>query len=168
MPGNVARPNSWPSSQLEIKLSYVVEQAYPRVVALVAGVAFFVVWNDRVIPRTMQDLFAAIIGVGAIAIGFLGTAKAILVTIEDREIIARLRELGYYRRIIDYIMEAISWSFALTVLSSAGLMLTFAETAGGDDWQHRAFLAFWAGTLVGAFLSYLRVVRIFHGILVRD
>jgi hypothetical protein len=142
-----------------------VERLYPVVGAIIAGVAYLVFFRTRTFPPTLHELFAAVISVGAISVGFLATAKTILVSLSDRPVVQKLRDMGYYRWVVDYIIEAINWSFAIAALSAAGLLLQFAPKGADQDQAHMLFLCAWWVALVGASLAYLRVVRILTKIL---
>ena len=142
-----------------------IERRYPIIGAIVAGAVYLVFFRTRAFPSTLHELFAAVISVGAIAVGFLATAKTILVSLSDRAVVEKLRDLGYYRWVVDYIIEAINWSFAIAALSAAGLLLQFAPKGSDQDRVHVLFLCAWWVALVGAGLAYLRVVRILTKIL---
>jgi hypothetical protein len=142
-----------------------LERLYPLIGALATGVVFVLFLRSRSFPSTLPDLFAAVISVGAIAIGFLATAKTILISLNDRPVIQKLRTTGYYRWVVGYILEAINWSFAMTLMSAAGLLMTFAPAGQEQDLWHGLFLAVWATSLAGAALSYFRVVRVLSKVL---
>jgi hypothetical protein len=129
------------------------------------AIAYGLFLRRHAFPPTLHDLFTAVISVSAIAVGFLATAKTILLALEERPIIVSLKQSGYYKWLIAYILEAIYWSFALAGVSAAGLLLTFAKRGAAQDWEHAFFLAIWAFLLAGAGLSYFRVVRVLSKIL---
>jgi hypothetical protein len=141
------------------------ERSYPIMGAAIVGVVYVVFFRTHAFPSTLHDLFAAVISVGAISVGFLATAKTILISLNDRPVIKKLRESGYYRWLVEYIVEAINWSFAVAALSAGGLLLRFAKEGTDQSWEHALFLTIWWFGLAGAGLAYFRVVRVLGKVL---
>jgi hypothetical protein len=105
-----------------------------------------------------------VVSVGGISLGFLMTAKSILISVDDRPIVQRIKEAKLYKRIIGYMKSAIFWSFALTILSAIALVFDFKNHATWDR-AHVWGTALWLAVATAAVLSYIRVSRIWYTIL---
>jgi len=138
------------------------ERWYPRIAGLAGGTIFFFLAHEfPVKAENAPNLFSAIISVAAISVGFLATASSILLSIEQKPIIVKLKEVGTYPKLIDYLFEAVGWSLALAVVSISCFL---ADLKSPDSW-HRWLFAFWVGVIVGAGTSFFRVVHNFTKIL---
>jgi hypothetical protein len=143
-------------------MSLSTEQAYPYLAGIAAGILYFFVGKMCSIPDTLHQLFAAVISIAAIAVGFLATAKALLITIsEDRPLIQKLNAIGYYDRFHHYLDAGIGWSFALSIFSAVGLLISFKS----EELWHFALLSAWVGLATTTILLYVRVVRILNRLL---
>src|SRR5438132_14366013 len=79
----------------ENNMGALTERRYPLAAGLVAGaVYYFVAPEFPVKPENAASLFSAIISVAAIAVGFLATASSILLSIDRKPIIFKLKEVG--------------------------------------------------------------------------
>jgi hypothetical protein len=140
-----------------------VEQWYPCAGGLVGGALFLYCqrhfqWQY---PQTMPSLFSAIIGVSAIAVGFLGTTQSILVGMDGKETLQRLRESGHLAPIMDYLLVAIHCSFWLAGISALGML---ADSASAK-WWYMPLCSVWMGFLISSALAYYRIIRLFASIL---
>lgn len=99
-----------------------VERSYPAIFGVLAGAGYYLVFKDRALPSSFNELMAAVISVAAIAVGFLATAKSILISIENTEIIKKMKGVKYYDHLLDYMMFATWTSFILAALSIFFLM----------------------------------------------
>lgn len=144
----------------------IVERWYPAVLALAAAIIYYRIpaLSGYVLPDTIPSLLSAIITVAGVAIGFLITAKSILISIDDRPIVERLKAAGIYKDVITYIRSAIRWSFLLTILSCIALLFRYGTETEWDR-NHAIGTAIWIWSAVGALLSYLRISRIWYTIL---
>lgn len=146
-----------------------IERWYPLALGIIAAILYrFTPASEYQPPETLSALMAAVVSVGGIFVGFLATAKSILVSIDDKEIVKKLKKARYYRAVIAYIRLAILWSFALTIYSAAALLVDFKGTqATPFQWQpwHATLFSVWIFLLVGSIASYYRVAQIFYGVL---
>ena len=144
-------------------MSNRVEKNYPWVGGLVAGGLGFYFLNGRPLPADLNDLLSAIINVSAIAVGFLATAKSILISIQGSRIIRQFKSGGgaRYAQLIDYLMTAIYSCFALAALSTIGLLIDLKAQAIGQTLA----VSIWMMCLVYAGLTCQRVIAIFTEIL---
>jgi hypothetical protein len=139
----------------------VTERRYPLIAGLAAGIAFFFLAPSfPVAADAAPSLFSAVISVAAIAVGFLATAKSILLSIENKPIIADLKAHGRYSTLIDYLMCATKWSFFLAVMS----ITCFLADLKTPYW-HRWLFAFWVFAMFSTGASCFRVIHIFGKIL---
>jgi len=138
------------------------EQWYPLLGGVtITAVLFYVVSDFPVTAEAAPSLFSAIVSISAITVGFLATAKSILVSIDDKPIIANLKRLGMYDRLITYLLSAIYWSFALAVVSS----VCFIVDLKNPVWWHPWLLFLWLFVLVTAGFTCFRVIHLFGKIL---
>ncbi len=139
------------------------ERWYPYALSAVAGIAacYYISAYQVLLPSTTKDLFQAVINISAIAVGFLATAKSILLSIDQRRAIRFLKQAGGYSDLVKYLMEAVQWCFLTTIFSAAWLLLNENYSS---DWYLYGF-AIWFALAVLAALSCFRVIRLFSLIL---
>lgn len=147
-----------------------LERFYPIVCGIIAAAAYMLIpaARDYRMPESISALMAAVVSVGGISVGFLATAKSILVSIDDREIIKKLKQSGYYRRIVGYLRAAIRWSFWLTLWSAAALVVDLKGQPNQPiEWTiwHAAGFGVWVLLAVTATLAYYRVISIFYAVM---
>ena len=97
------------------------------------------------------SFLGAVISLSAILIGFLVTAKTLLVSVHDRRLMRDLRLSGYQPRIMRAIRLAVWWHFPLLILSVGGFFLCTDAKAATPQW--RALLALIMGLMAGALWS---------------
>jgi hypothetical protein len=137
------------------------ERWYPLGGGLVAGLSVFLFRESLYLPETLKELFPVVISISAIAVGFLATAKSILLSIEDRPVIRHLKELGGYDDLVRYLLTAVNWSLIASLVSSIFLLFLHEK----DTWWYRDGFAGWAFVTVAAMLMCYRVLRLFAKIL---
>lgn len=144
----------------------IVENCYPLVGGLAVGGVYLSVGSlrDYVMPDTISNLLAAVVSVGGIAVGFLATAKSILIAVDDRPIVERMKEAKIYRRVLRYFRAAIFWSFLLTVVSVVALFFDYKGLKQWD-WPHAIGTSVWLAVAAASVLAYHRIARIWYGIL---
>lgn len=139
------------------------ERCYPEIggafSALALGVLLWLGWVD--IPGTAKDLLQAVLNVSAIAIGFLATAKSILVSLEGKEAIDRVKEFGNYDTLLEYMASAINVSFVVAIVSAFGLLCDFSEPR---PW-HLPLAVTWVFFAVMGTLSCHRIIGLFGRLL---
>lgn len=137
------------------------ERWYPLGGGIVAGISVFLFRDFIYLPETLKELFPVVISISAIAVGFLATAKSILLSLEDRPVIRHLKELGGYNDLIQYLLTAVNWSLIASVVSAVFLLLLPKR----ETWWYVDSFAIWAFVTVTAVLTCYRVIRIFSRIL---
>lgn len=139
-----------------------VERVYPLVTCFVAGVVYYTLAPEFPVKAdAAPSLFSAIISVAAIGVGFLATANSIILSIDNRQIIKDLKDVGYYSRLIDYLLAAVAWSSLLAILS---IVCFLADLKAPESW-HRWMFTIWVGLMFGAGFACVRIVSVFAKIL---
>jgi len=113
------------------------------------------------LPLTIKDVLTAMTSISSIIVAFLAAVQAILFTINQEQVIKNLKQAGVYKKLINYLMDAIHWSIFLAVISSAGLILDFSVP---QKWYSYAFCA-WGFILTTSILSCYRIIMLFNKIL---
>ena len=139
----------------------IIERWYPRVIGFLFALTYLIFFRDWQIPDSAQNLLLAIVSISAISVGFLATTKSILISIDQKRIIEQLRRVGYYQILVNYIMGAVRWSFALSILSAICLLMDWKQMT---PWN-QVVLAVWLFVLATALLSCYRVIHIFGKLL---
>lgn len=70
------------------------ERWYPYGFGFVVGCGLFLLRGTICLPDTLKELFPVVISISAIAVGFLATAKSILLSLEERPVVRHLRQMG--------------------------------------------------------------------------
>lgn len=149
--------------------SLKAEQWSARICGGLACLLYWIFFSDRPFPQSIVQLLSAVLTISAIAIGFMGTAKSILVSIRDRDIVEQLKETkpygeigpSYYDIILDYILAGTIWSFALAVVSTIAMLVDFQYPQG---WVI-ALVYVWFFSMGGTLVACARVIYILSGIL---
>lgn len=154
----------------------------PLLLGLIGAVAYHFLYRRLPPASSVTDLLSALINVGGIAIGFLLTAKSILLTIPHTEVWKQLRSGGYDLRIEDKMNSAMWLSFGVVLFSVAGLFLdgdAFAQSnptsMGTAAAAHKRalsdpvliYFSIWFGLAVAASAAVYRVILSFTNIVRR-
>lgn len=142
-------------------MALLFEKWYPITTAALAGAFYLLFLRDRGVPETLHEVFGAAVNVSAIAVGFLATAKSILISLDDKRVITHLKQTGKYSVFVNYLLRATQYSFALALLSGCALAVRLSSSR---PWQVYVFAA-WLFFLVASLLSYYRVIHVFAKIL---
>jgi hypothetical protein len=127
------------------------ERWWPYVGALV----LFGVWLyfGRPFPRNPEGLMGASGTVAVVFVGFLGTAKAIVLSISNSPVYKRLKETGYSRVLFSYLYESIFSGIVFLVISVLGFFLPERES-------HDFFAALWVLAGAATILLYIRTTNL--------
>ena len=137
-----------------------VEKWYPVVLGGVATGSYFALRPYVSLPPSTKELFTAIMTISSIAVGFLMTAKSILLTLNNRAV-RFLKDKSKYGTLIDYMITAVNWSFLCAVVTAFLLLIDCAKP---PVWLPCVF-APWVFVTVTCAASCYRVVRIFSSVL---
>ncbi len=87
--------------------------------------------------------------VAAVLVGFLGTAKAIVLSISNSRVFKTLKDSGYSNVLFTYLFEAIAAGILFLVVSTIGFFLAANE-------KHAFFGFFWVLLGTASLLLYTR------------
>ncbi|THK35142.1 hypothetical protein EHS39_26125 [Ensifer sp. MPMI2T] len=100
-------------------MSLALEKTWPYALSgLVAAIWWL--YLDKPFPSNAGDLLGATGNVSAVLVGFLITAKAIVLSLTNTPVFTRLAETGYNKVFFNYIYEAEVAGILLLVCSIAG------------------------------------------------
>lgn len=144
-----------------------VEKSFPWVLAAIGAGAYFFFCSHYLIPRVSKDILTVVVSIAAIAVGFLATAKSILISIDHRDIIRQLKAKKVYDRIVNYLLTATYASAFVSVISAAILLWDFGDPVATNPptWASRVIVSVWLFAVVFAFLATMRVIHIFGKLL---
>lgn len=126
-----------------------------------AFAAFYLGWGSAINIQKMPPLFTVVVTVAAISVGFLGTAKAILISISTHKLMRTLKETGQHRRLMDYLLSAMWSALFLVVLSAFYLLVDFRSNALSTT----VLLTLWFGLTGYTLFSNARLIYNFSKIL---
>jgi hypothetical protein len=140
------------------------DQYYPLIGGVIIAFVYLVLFSffpKFTISKGFRDIFIAAITINAISIGFLATAKAILISINQSKIVKWMKETGTYNTIIKYFMDALVLSMLCAVWSMFLLLIDFSNPV-----KYILFcIATWVFLFTASMLSMYRIVAIFSKIL---
>ena len=93
----------------------------------------FTVSNDT------KQLFTAAITISAISVGFIATAKSILISIRGTKVVKWMKDGGTYDQVVNYLMSAVNWCLGVAIVSALALLFDYATV---KVWHGYAFM-FW-------------------------
>lgn len=146
------------------RLGNVWERAYPIAFGLAAAFAFWK-WNPSELDtwRAMERMLNGGISAAAVLAGFQVTALTLLLSVADKPIVMRLRELGFFDRLIGFHWRAIvalfMWLVLSLILLAAQGFIPFLELNTWGDFVRRSAIAL-VGVGVWALCASYRVIRL--------
>jgi len=136
-------------------LRIATERAYPYVVAIAVGlVSFF--WDgwsiltSRQSAKTLDYIFA----VSAVALGFWGTAATLLLAVEEKSFVRKLKKGPHFRLLVGYIFSAITWQAVVMGMTLA--IVAFSESIIQNAYLRRVITACWIAGLTAGILTTFR------------
>lgn len=141
-------------------MSARIEKAYPIIGSLGVAAVVGLLFPATKVPSDLGNVFSGALNIGAIAVGFLATAKSILISMEGRRVVAQLRRTGHYAVIVGYLVDATRGAFLLAVYSIVGLVVQ-PPSIGWGGW----FLVAGVALLAFTGLTSYRVIDIFAEVL---
>lgn len=142
-------------------MGLAVEKYYPLVMGILTAGLSAGYLPHNIQERILRELLNPAINISAIIVGFLATAKSILVSIQDKSIIRKLKTAKLYETTIDYMATGIRASFALALISGLSILID-PKTAA---WWLPHVIGIWVGTTVFTMASVYRVIEILTKIL---
>jgi hypothetical protein len=139
----------------------IFERWYPIICSFLLALLYGALFGETFYSLPIRDVLSSVLSVAGIIIGFVATAMSILFTIEKKQIILQLKDVEYYRMLIDYFASSIRWTFMLMLLSCIGLVGNYNQPA---FWQAAGFNV-WLWVLLTTGFSCYRLLEIFAKIL---
>jgi len=143
----------------------------PVVTGIIVATGIFFMARELPPAATVSNLLSAMINVCGIAVGFLVTAKSILLSLSSSEVMKQLRSGGYHVSIEREMDWAIWLSFAVVVLSVAAMCFDYsrpvappgsAPASGYPPIGPRVLFATWVGVSVASGVACCRVLCTFN------
>lgn len=131
----------------------LIEGAWPYCIALSMACAWWL--SGSPFPRSGDGLLAASGTAAAVLIGFLSTAKAVLLGLSGSPAMKALKTAGFLSLFYRYIFEAIWAATAFLIIVTIGF---FWGDKAGVPW---AYAAVWVGTAALVMCLYTRVTHLF-------
>lgn len=141
------------------RLRLIVERDGPVIVGILAIFTDLRWLHLNIIHQTWTDnLLNRVITAAAIVLTFWGIAVTLLIAMESRQTIVRLKRLGFYVRVVQYFSEGFVASFILLILS-----ILLQPVSGGP--RESLWSASWFGCAIWATLAAVRSYLIFSRLL---
>ena len=148
------------------RVESIIERFVPEAVSLVFGALTYTIlhhgWYELNADTKLTELFGAVVNVCAIAVGFLGTVAAVLISLDGRKAIEAIKAVDLYGSLFGYIIKAVVWSFACAVITT---ILILYQTLKIPSFFHFFVLSAWTFLAFASCCSSLLVVIIFSLIL---
>lgn len=140
------------------------DKAYPHIVAVLAGLGYFLFllqFKEYVVHPNMKDLLTASATISSIAVGFLATSKATLLSINSSRVVKWMKDGGVYNTMIDYFMTAVHYCMATAVYSALLLLVNFTKSSQ----MNLILITVWVFLSVGSLLTGYRIIRLYSDVL---
>jgi hypothetical protein len=108
---------------------------------------------DKAFPKTVDGLMAASDTVSVVLVGFLGTAKAIILSISSSAVFQRLKATAHSDVLFRYLFEYLAWGIALLIISLVGFFLP-------EEQPQMWFEIIWVVSCSATIFSYMRTTGI--------
>lgn len=145
------------------KCKLLVERSIPLGAAAAALAGYHYLVAPRGEIRDLKDILQSALNVAAIAIGFIISAKAILISIGNSHVVKVLRAGGQFAVLIQYFLTATWWN-ASAALASGGLLWLDVSRIGPHKQIALHIWVFCCGAALG---SSIRVVWLFGKLMKR-
>lgn len=134
---------------------YYVQRLYPWVLGVAGGATMWaVVKADPTSSlKNIKELLSAALSIDAIVVGFVATAKSIIVSMDGRRPVENAKRKRSWNMIIGYTSAAVHVSVIGMALSAALLVADLSNPGPA----HRVLVALWMGLLVTTVAAYHRV-----------
>lgn len=148
-------------------MNATVDKYYPVVIGGLISLLYLYLFKrfpKYALPANLRDLITAATTIASIAVGFLATAKAVLVSISNSDVIQWMKDGGHYDTIIDYFVTAIHYCLLTALWSGMLLLIDFKDPTK----IVLAAVAIWVFLSVAALFSTYRVISLFSTILKKN
>jgi len=143
--------------------SGLLERASPYLAGLIAGFVGYCWLGQNDPPETSAQVYSASVELGGVLVGFVMTAKSILLALGDRQYIQEMKRNGALGTLLFYMFDAAIGALVLVLLS---VVLLTADCKHPDEWRRFA-IALWLATGTFSWMAILRLVWLFFRTLKR-
>jgi hypothetical protein len=140
------------------------ERSYPYAVAAVVGCAALAgnLWSVLA-ARQSTRILDEVTQLSAVGLGFWSASATLLLAIEQKSIVRRLRKGPHFRVLVGYIFAAMTWLAVLLGTTLVGVF--FGERISTTHGLSRVFSSFWLFALVSAGLVTIRAYYVLSKVL---
>lgn len=139
-------------------MDQLIERTWPYAIALLITFFWWTVLQAP-FPSNPDGLLAASGGASAVLVGFLATAKTVILAITSERVFQKLKAGGFTRLLFGYLYEAIFFGVAFLVVSILGF---FVEDPGLG---RLVFSLSWVLFGSVALMLYVRITRLLFRVL---
>lgn len=140
------------------------ERSYPYILGVVAGAISVASHGLSVLDaRQNAKILDDVLAISAVGLGFWSTSATLLLAVEEKPLIRRLKKGPHFRVLVGYYFAAISWLAVLLGLTLVGII--FGERMRSTPALGRPFACLWAASLVVALATTFRAYRILSRVL---
>lgn len=142
------------------------EQAWPYCAGVLVTLAWWYLLHGT-FPADPSDLLSASGTISSVLIGFLATAKAIIMSASNSPTYQHIRNIGYADRLMDFIRSAIYAGLVFLVFATLGFFIDW-NINDPDRWETIGIVSYKAGWVlsgsIGLFL-YARIISLIFRVL---
>ncbi|HZU33919.1 MAG TPA: hypothetical protein VFB79_22590, partial [Candidatus Angelobacter sp.] len=143
----------------KLKFTYLAERFGPLAIGIISGIGLFWVPALRVLKAPWRGfMLDKVLDVEIGILAGLLAVVAFLPAIEDKTVIRKFKQWGYYRFLIGYLAEAIILAAAVIVLGLA--IIVFPESWNSHYRVDRIISAIWWGCIIYSFATCYRIIKI--------
>ena len=140
------------------------ERSYPYVLGVLIALANFAgnwwsVLSARQSGKILDDVFA----MSGVGLGFWSTAATLLLAVEQKPLVRKLKKGPHFRVMVGYVFAAITWLAVLLTLTLVGVFL--GEEIRSASYASRFFTFIWLLALVVAVSATFRAYHILSKVL---
>lgn len=134
-------------------MSQLVERTWPYLLAVTIGALWWFGFG-RPFPNDSDGLLAASGGASAVLVGFLATAKTVILSVSSSDVFKRLKDGGFHELLFNYLYEAIVAGMFFLLVSILGFFVT--RTPAAPDW----FSLVWVVAGLASLFSFARITHL--------
>jgi hypothetical protein len=141
-----------------------VERSYPYILGALAGTASLVSGHLSVLEAQQSaKILDEVLGIAAVGLGFWSTAATLLLAVEHKSLIHRLKKGPHFRVLVGYIFAAITWLAIVMTFTLLGVF--FGDGIKSNHLLAVSFACLWLGTLVIALAATFRAYYVLSKVL---
>jgi len=145
-------------------MKFWAERSYPYALGVLAGLTSLASHRLSVLDAVQSSkILNNVLGISAVGLGFWSTAATLLLAVEHKSLIRRLKKGPHFRILVGYIFAAITWLAVLMALTLLGTF--FAEKIRSTLSLNHWFGTLWLAALVVALTATFRAYYILSKVL---